>query len=298
VVGSEGYVLDFRTLAGARRQEVRSAAGEVFGLLRSIAEEPDDLPALELVSVGRAPELRAALIRPRDFDPRRRYPVILYVYGGPLSQTVLADRRGYLIQQWIADHGYEVVMLDGRGTPARGRAWERAIRGDFATLPLEDQVAGLRALAARYPEMDLSRVGIWGASFGGYFSLMALMRRPDVFQSAVSVAPVVDWRDYDTHYTERYLGLPQQRAAAYAKSSVLTYADQLRRPLLVIHGTGDDNVYFLHTLKLCDALTRSGKDYDFLPLIGQTHMVSDVLQTQRFYGRLIRHFQRTLTPGR
>jgi dipeptidyl-peptidase-4 len=292
------YVLDVRTLTGAWRQEPWTADGERIPSLRSNAEEPDYLPELELTKVGQGPELRAALVRPRSFERGRRYPVIAHVYGGPTEQMVQADRRRYLIDQWIADHGFVVVCVDGRGTPARGSAWQRAIRGDFATVPLDDLANGLRALGTKYPELDLSRVGIWGGSFGGYFAAMAVMRRPDLFRSAVAVAPVVDWRDYDTHYTERYLGMPDRQAAAYDKSSVLTYASRLDRPLLVVHGLADDNVYVMHTLGLCAALDAAGRDYDFMPLPRQTHMVADSLSTVALYSRLIRHFVRTLEPGR
>lgn len=296
--GDDRYVLEIHSLAGARRQEVWDTDGERVGVLRSVAEEPDRLPELELTTVGPAPGLHAALIRPHDFDRRRRYPVIAEVYGGPTAQQVVADRRHYVLDQWMADHGFVVVCVDGRGTPARGRAWERAIRGDLAGPALQDLVAALRALGAKYRELDLSRVGISGWSFGGYFSLMAVMRYPDLFRAAVAGGPVVDWRDYDTHYTERYLGLPQAHAAAYDKSSVLTYVGQLRRPLLIVHGTADDNVYLVHSLRLCEALNRAGKDYEFLPLVNQTHMVADPLATVRLYSRLMEHFERALSPSR
>ena len=296
--GNELYVLEINSLAGARRHEVWNTDGERVTSLRSIAEEPDDLPRVELASVGPAPGIHTALIRPRAFDPGRRYPVIVHVYGGPWSQMVTADRRRYLLDQWIADHGYIVVCVDGRGTPGRGRAWERAIRGDLATLALQDHVKALRALAVKHRELDLSRVGVWGWSFGGYFSLMAVMRHPEVFHAAVAGGPVVDWRDYDTHYTERYLGLPQTEAGAYDKSSVLTYASRLRRPLLIVHGTADDNVYVVHSLRLCEALNRAGKDYEFMPLVNQTHMVVDPQATVRLYSRLVQHFDRALAPGR
>ena len=296
--GSDLYVREINSLAGARRQEVWYTDGERVTSLRSIAEEPDDLPHVDIASVGPAPGIQTALIRPAAFEPRRRYPVIVHVYGGPLSQMVMADRRRYLLEQWIADHGYVVVCIDGRGTPARGRSWERAIRGDLATDALQDHITALRALAVKHPELDLSRVGVFGWSFGGYFSLMAVMRHPDVFHAAVAGGPVVDWRDYDTHYTERYLGLPQSQAAAYDKSSVLTYASRLRRPLLIVHGTADDNVYLVHSLRLCEALNRAGKDYEFLPLVNQTHMVADPMATVRLYSRLVQHFDRALAPGR
>jgi len=208
------------------------------------------------------------------------------VYGGPHGQMVTRSRNPFLLPQWLADHGFVVVMLDGRGTPGRGRAWERAIKGNLIEVPLEDQVEGLRALGAVYPELDLSRVGIYGWSFGGYFSAMAIMRRPDVFRASVAGAPVVDWRDYDTHYTERYMGLPDDNPGGYQAASVLTYADRLERPLLLVHGTADDNVYFLHSMKLCEALFRAGKPFEFLPLAGFTHMVPDPVVTRRLYQRI------------
>jgi dipeptidyl-peptidase-4 len=137
-------------------------------------------------------------------------------------------------------------------------------------------------------------VGIYGWSFGGYLSALAVLRRPDVFRAAMAGAPVVDWLDYDTHYTERYLGLPGRDAAAYKEASLLTYAADLKRPLLLVHGTADDNVYFRHTLRLTDALFRAGKDFELLPLQGLTHMVPDPVVMQRLYGRLALHFRRHL----
>src|SRR5690606_10765090 len=149
--------------------------------------------------------------------------------------------------------------------------------------------AGLRLLGARLPELDLDRVGIYGWSFGGYFSALAVMRAPEVYRVGVAGAPVADWLDYDTHYTERYLGLPEENPAGYERSSVLTWAKDLRRPLLIVHGTADDNVYFSHALKMSDALFRAGRDHDFLPLAGFTHMVPDPLVTTRLYERIVSH---------
>ena len=171
-----------------------------------------------------------------------------------------------------------------------GRQWERAIKGDLIDVPLADQVAGLQALAAKYPEIDGSRVGIYGWSFGGYFAAMAVMRRPDVFIAGVAGAPVTDWLDYDTHYAERYLGLPQSNPGGYEASSVLRYAKELRRPLLIVHGSADDNVYFLHSVRLADALFPPGAEFDFLPLSGLTHMVPDPVVTRSLYTRIAEYF--------
>jgi dipeptidyl-peptidase-4 len=194
----------------------------------------------------------------------------------------------------LANQGFIVVRADGRGTPLRGRAWERAIAGDFATVIAADQVAALEGAAARVPELDLKRVGVFGWSFGGYLSALLALSRGDVFKSAVAGAPVVDWRDYDTHYTERYLGLLERRPEAYEVSSLLSYVKGARRPLLLMHGTADDNVYFLHTLKLSDALFKAGKPHVVLPLANFTHMVPDPLATQREWERIATWFKETL----
>jgi dipeptidyl-peptidase-4 len=225
-------------------------------------------------------------VRPADYRPGTAYPVIVSVYGGPHSQQVTQAGRNYLLEQWLADHGFMVVSIDGRGTPARGRAWERALKGNLIDSPLADQVEALHALGASHPELDLTRVGIYGWSFGGYFAAMATLRRPDVFRAGVAGAPVTDWRDYDTHYTERYMDLPDSNAEGYRAASTLTYADRLERPLLIAHGTADDNVFFLNSMKLCDALFRAGKPFEFLPLTGFTHMVPDPLVTARLYQRI------------
>jgi dipeptidyl-peptidase-4 len=276
------------------RTTVHKADGTRIGELPSVAAEPPFKPRAELVKVGDGPGFYASVVRPRDFDSRKRYPVLVDVYGGPGHVKVTAAMSTRLLDQWLADQGFIVVSLDNRGTPGRGRDWERAIGKHFGSVPLDDQVAGLKALGHCFREMDLDRVGIEGWSFGGYLSALAVLRRPDVYKAAVAGAPVADWLDYDTHYTERYLGLPDTDAAAYKEGSLLTYAAELKRPLLLIHGTADDNVYFRHTLKLADALFRAGKDFELLPLPGLTHMVPDPVVTQRLWSRIVLHFREHL----
>jgi dipeptidyl-peptidase-4 len=283
------------SLAGAiPRSTVHRADGTSLGELPSVAEEPPFVPRAELQKVGEGAGYYAAVVRPRDFDAGKRYPVIVHVYGGPTHQQVLASMATRLIDQWLADQGFVVLSVDNRGTPGRGRDWERAVSKHFGSVPLEGQVAGLKALGQRFPEMDLERVGVYGWSFGGYLSALAVLRRPDVFKAAVAGAPVADWLDYDTHYTERYLGLPDADPEAYKEGSLLTYAADLKRPLLLVHGTADDNVYFRHTLKLADALFRAGRDFDLLPLSGLTHMVPDPVVTQRLYGKFALFFRKHL----
>lgn len=263
-------------------------AGGAPGLVKAVAKEPRVRPRLERVPKEKAGGFHALIVRPTDFDPKRKYPVVLYVYGGPHHNTVAANASRYHLHQWMADHGFVVVSLDGRGTMHRGRDFERALLGKFGEVPLEDQVAGLSALANSYGELDMDRVGVYGWSFGGYLAALAVLRRPDVFKVAVAGAPVTDWLYYDTHYTERYLGLPEAAPEAYESSSLLTYAADLQRPLLLVHGIADDNVYFAHTLQLADALFRSKRDFELLPLVGLTHQVADPSVREALYDRMVR----------
>ena len=288
----ETHVRTLAPLRGPRRATVHGLDGKLLGSIKHTTEAPPFSPNLELVTVGKR-GLHAAVVKPRNFDARFRYPVILYVYGGPHVLTVRATWERYLISQWFADHGFVVVSVDGRGTPHRGRKWERAIRGDLARAPLADQVDGLVALGKRFPYLDLSRVGVYGWSFGGHMAAVAILRRPDVFHAAVAAAPVTDWLDYDTHYTERYLGLPGDNPRGYAASSALTHAHRLRRPLLIVHGTTDDNVHFSHSVKLSRALFNARLQHDFLPLSG-THLLHDPLTTLALFHRFVGHFKRHL----
>lgn len=256
--------------------------------ITAVARAPSKKPNIERVPADRAGGFHAVIVRPEDFEAGRRYPVLLYVYGGPHHNMVSDNVSRYHLHQWMADHGFVVVSLDGRGTMHRGRDFERALLGKLGDVPLEDQVAGLTALAAHYPELNLDRVGVYGWSFGGYLAAMAAIRRPDVFRVAVAGAPVADWRYYDTHYTERYMGLLGEAEAAYTHSSLLTHAARLKRPLLLVHGIADDNVYFAHTLQLADALFRSRRDFTLLPLIGSTHQVADPSVRGALYDRVIR----------
>jgi dipeptidyl-peptidase-4 len=283
-------VRSWQSLSSDAKQVVFRRDGSTAGELKSMAEKPGVAPAVELVEIGSEPRMHAAIVRPHDFRPGTRYPVIVSVYAGPHAQMVLASRARYLLDAWLANQGFVVVSVDGRGTPARGRAWERVIKGNFIQIPLADQVHGLQALGKKYPELDLTRVGIFGWSFGGYFTAMAMMQRPDVFHAGVAGAPVTDWHDYDTHYTERYLGLPAKDPHAYQISSALESAHELRRPLLLIHGTADDNVFFMHSIKLTEALFHAGREFNFLPLAGKTHVVADPPTVRDLYSRIGTYF--------
>ncbi len=248
--------------------EVRRADGS--GVPIASLAEPAGLSLRVLPVTGCDP--RTVVLLPTNHRPGQRLPVLMDPYGGPHAQRVLSARGAYLTSQWFADQGFAVVVADGRGTPGRGPAYERAVLGDLAAPVLEDQVSALHAAAAEYPDLDLGRVGIRGWSFGGYLAALAVLRRPDVFHVGVAGAPVTDWALYDTHYTERYLGHPASAPDAYQRSSLIDDAPKLIRPLLLIHGLADDNVVAAHTLRLSSALLAAGRPHTVLPLSGVTHM--------------------------
>jgi dipeptidyl-peptidase 4 len=245
--------------------------GKAVTTIASFAESPGLKPRARILRAG-SRQVTAALLFPRDHAPGRRLPVLLDPYGGPHFQRVMRAQDAFLQSQWLADQGFAVVVADGRGTPGRGTEWEKAIHRDLATPVLEDQVDALHAVAEANPDLDLDRVAIRGWSFGGYLAALAVLRRPDVFHAAVAGAPVTDWRLYDTHYTERYLGQPGEDEEAYRRSSLLEDAASLSRPLLLIHGLADDNVVAAHTLRLSRALLEAGRPHRVLPLSGVTHM--------------------------
>lgn len=239
--------------------------------IESWAETPVLKASPRMLTLGER-NLRAALLLPTGHVPGTKLPVLMDPYGGPHAQRVVSAQNAFLASQWLADQGFAVIVADGRGTPGRGLAWERAIAYDFAGATLEDQVDALHAAAAVEPDLDLTRVAIRGWSYGGYLSALAVLRRPDVFHAGIAGAPVTDWRLYDTHYTERYLGHPDDKPEVYDSNSLIADADKLSRPLMIIHGLADDNVVAAHTLRLSNALLAAGRPHTVLPLSGVTHM--------------------------
>ena len=273
VAGGDVVVVSSATLDTSGTVAAVQVAGRERARLVSHAARPPIQPRVDLVVAG-SRQVRTAVLFPRP-EVRRPgpLPVLMDPYGGPHAQRVLKACATFLSAQWFADQGFAVVVADGRGTPGRGPLWERAVHLDLATPALDDQVAALETVAARYAgEIDISRVGIRGWSFGGYLAALAVLRRPDVFHAGVAGAPVTDWRLYDTHYTERYLGRPDEQPQAYERSSLLADAARLSRPLMLIHGLADDNVVAAHTLRLSSALLTAGRPHTVLPLSGVTHM--------------------------
>lgn len=263
--------------------------------ISTFAQQPLVTPNLSLHRYGDRALATAVLLPSHRTagDDGPLLPVLLDPYGGPHAQRVLRSHNAYLTSQWFADQGFAVVVIDGRGTPGRGSEWERSVQRDLATGPLDDQVAALAAAAQEHP-LDLTRVAIRGWSFGGYLAALAVLRRPDVFHAAIAGAPVTEWRLYDTHYTERYLGDPSSDATAYAANSLLPLAGELSRPLLLVHGLADDNVVAAHTLQLSSALLSAGKPHEVLPLVGVTHMTPQEVVAENLLLHQLDFLQRSL----
>lgn len=263
-------------------QRLREVDGSVVRTIADNRELRDKVDALDLtapefltVAGDNGVELNGYLIKPPHFDPSRRYPLLMYVYGGPGSQTVTDAWGGnrYLWHQMLAQQGYLVASVDNRGTGGRGVEFKKQTYLKLGQYESDDQIA-----AARYfgtlPYVDANRIGIWGWSYGGYMSSLSLLRGRGVFRAAISVAPVTDWRLYDTIYTERFMRTPQENPDGYRKGAALEYADQLQGALLLVHGTGDDNVHSQQTTQLVEALIQADKQFDMRRYPNRTHSIT------------------------
>ena len=261
--------------------------------IQSYAETPLVQPNVRIQAVGPR-GIPVAIVLPND-GATTQLPVLFDPYGGPHAQRVVASRNAYLSSQWFADQGFVVVVADGVGTPGKGSEWERDVLNDLAQVVLDDQVEIVRALNDLEPRADTTRVGIRGWSFGGYLAALAVLRRGDVFHAGIAGAPVTDWRLYDTHYTERYVGNPTIDDTYYKSTSLLTDAHLLERPLLIIHGLADDNVVAAHTLQLSSALLEAGKPHEVLPLSGVTHMTPQEVVAENLLLHQLEFLKRALS---
>lgn len=280
----------------------RVADGGEVRVLEDNAELVEKLDALDL----REPEfftmqsddsstLNAWIIKPRDFDPGQTYPLLLYVYGGPGSQTVRDAWGGsrYLWHQMLVRDGILVASVDNRGTGARGREFEKQVYMRLGQLETADQLAAVRQLGDR-PYVDASRIGIWGWSYGGYMALMTTLLGGDQVAAAIAGAPVTSWRLYDTIYTERFMRTPQENPEGYSIGAPLSYAASLRGDLLIIHGTADDNVHPQNTLKMVAELEQAGKHFDLRLYPGQRHGVRGQTLSVNLYEMMTGFLHRTL----
>ncbi len=251
--------------------------------------------------IGEGVVLDGWMIKPRDFDPARKYPLLIQVYGEPAGQTVLDQWAGGLtaFHHLLANEGYLVMSVDNRGTPApRGRAWRKVVYGSVGVLSAKEQAEALQTLELQRPYIDSSRIAVWGASGGGSNTLNLMFRHPELYAVGMAVAPVPDQRLYDTIYQERYMGLPQHNVEGYRQGSPINFAEGLRGRLLIVHGSGDDNVHFQGTQLLLNRLIELGKPFDFMEYPNRTHSLTEGQGTQvHLYTLLARYLEEHLPGG-
>ena len=220
-------------------------------------------------------QLNAWMIKPKNFDVTKKYPVLMYVYGGPGSQEVSNSfSRGmdFSWYQLLAQKGYIIVCVDNRGTAGRGDAFKKCIYKQMGKLESEDQISAANYLKT-LSYVDSSRIGIWGWSFGGYLSTLSLLKGEGVFKMAIAVAPVTNWRYYDNIYTERFLQTPQENPQGYDENSPITHADKLKGNYLIVHGTADDNVHFQNAVDMVSALNKAGVQYEQFFYPNKNHFI-------------------------
>ena len=274
--GMKYYISNFSSASSARLVELRNGKGELIRTLvdnKELNEKLKTLPRKEFFTftTERGDKLNAYIIKPVDFDPAKKYPVLLTQYSGPGSQSV-ADSFGMGWESVMVGNGYIVVCCDGRGTGYMGEAFKKCTYGNLGALEVEDQISFARYMASQ-PWVDAERIGIYGWSFGGFMALGCALKGDGLFKMAIAVAPVTSWRYYDTIYTEIYNDLPQDNPKGYDDNSPINFADRLsdRTSLLIMHGTADDNVHVQNTMEMCHALNRAGKQYDMMIYPDQNH---------------------------
>jgi dipeptidyl-peptidase-4 len=251
--------------------------------------------------VGDGVSLDGWLIKPKDFDPNKKYPLLIYVYGEPAAQTVTDrwDEYNGMFHRALAQEGYIVASFDNRGTPApKGRAWRKVVYGNVGVLSSKEQALALQALEKARPYIDPNRVAVWGRSGGGSNTLNLMFRHPELYKVGMAVAPVADQRLYDSIYQERFMGLPQDNVEGYKAGSPINFAEGLQGNLLVVHGSDDDNVHYQGTELLVNRLVELGKPFDFMTYPGRTHAISEGPGTSyHLYCLLARYLDEHLRPG-
>jgi len=255
------------------------------------------------VEVGDGVTLDGWLMKPKNFDPDKKYPILVYIYGEPAAQTVVDrwDSFNGIFHRILTEDGYIVASFDNRGTPApKGAAWRKVIYGNVGVLSSKEQASALQTLEQTHPYIDPTRIAVWGRSGGGSNTLNLMFRHPEIYKVGIAVAPVPDQRLYDSIYQERYMGLPQDNADGYKSASAINFAEGLQGNLLLVHGSGDDNVHYQGTELLVNRLIELGKPFDFMTYPGRTHSISEGSGTAyHLYSLLARYLEQHLPaePG-
>jgi dipeptidyl-peptidase-4 len=278
---TEYYMDTASSLATPPRRTLHGSDGSQISVNKEATPLDVEILPTEMVKIKATDgaQLYARMIKPAGFSPDKKYPVIVMVYGGPGVQAVRDAWSGAGFDQVLAQKGYLIWQLDNRGSAGRGHTWESKIYHETGAHELNDQLDGIHYLAT-LGFADMARVGISGWSYGGYMTLYALANAPTVFKAGIAGAPVTDWRNYDTIYTERYMGLPEENAEGYKRSSPQTNAGDIKARLLIIHNIEDDNVHFQNTLQMANLLEREGKQFQMLVYPQKSHGVGGALQRQ------------------
>lgn len=298
-LGSRGFVDVFSSSVDLPRVAITGYDGEALGAV--FVPKDADFDALRIRPVStfsvdvQGARLFGQVLPPRDLDPTKRYPLVLYVYGGPAVQSVTDRWSPKLLWQHWADRGFFVAQIDNRGGAGRGQAFAAPIAGKLGQVELADQIAALDWMIANMP-IDGARVAIYGHSYGGTMALQGLLRAPGRFKSGIAASPVTDWRFYDTGYTERYMGTPRENLPSYDDADLTSKVDALTGKLFLIHALMDENVHFQNAAKLIDALVAKQKDFDTLVLPGERHGYRDPKTKQYVYRRITNFLVETLAP--
>jgi dipeptidyl-peptidase-4 len=289
------YYLDtFSTANQPAATSIHDRSGERHNSFAEAPKPPEWMLRTELVDfkASDGERLFARLIRPEGFTSGRKYPVIVMIYGGPHSQLVQDAWRQSNLDQFLAHRGYVIWQVDNRGSGGRGHKWEARVHRNLGAQELKDQLDGLRHLES-LGFAAMGRVGIHGWSYGGFMTLYAMTNAPDTFRAGAAGAPVTDWRNYDTIYTERYMGLPDDNRDGYQRSSPITTAANLKGRLLLLHNVQDDNVHFANTMQISAALQAANKHFETVLYPQRTHGVTGTLRTH-FWQTLADFFDRNL----
>jgi dipeptidyl-peptidase-4 len=273
------YVLTAQDGNSPATYALMDRAGKQVRMLEDNAKLREDMKSFALspktfftLEAANGQKLPAWEIRPVNFDASKKYPVLMFVYGGPGSQQVTQrwGGRDYFWYQMLAAKGYWIVCVDNRGTGALGRDFKKVTYLQLGKYEVEDQIAAAQSLA-KHPNVDAGRIGIWGWSYGGFMSSNCLMQGADVFKAAIAVAPVTNWRFYDNIYTERYMRTPAENSTNYDINSPLAHAAKLKGNLLLVHGTGDDNVHVQNSMRLAEELIQANKQFDYMVYPDKNH---------------------------
>jgi dipeptidyl-peptidase-4 len=291
-------VTDLVGLPGHESARMLEDNSDLSSKLASLATAPTEFFRVE---IGGGVSLDGWMMKPRDFEPTKKYPLLVYVYGEPAAQTVVdrwQGKRG-LFHRALAREGYLIASFDNRGTPApKGRVWRKVVHGSVGMLSSREQAAALTALERARPYIDSSRVAVWGVSGGGTNTLNLMFRHPELYRVGMAVAAVPDQRLYDSIYQERYMGLPQHNADGYRAGSAINFAEGLRGHLLIVHGSGDDNVHYQGAELLLNRLIELGKQFDFMEYPNRTHSLSEGPGTElHLYTLLARYLEDHLPAG-